>query len=109
MWSLMESRFSRQQATSGADWAVSGLPYTSSGNFPTGFPLAVNQGTYQLLDHFYWGNGVGSPETLTASGLTPGQSYDARLYYRAFGNTPTTAQRTSSLIRARGRQQRSTA
>ena len=28
------------------------------------------------------------PETLTISGLTPGQSYDARLYYREWGSNP---------------------
>ena len=71
------------RSTAGTDWAVSGLPDNgASGNFPAGFPLAGNQGTYQLLNHFYYGNGVGNPETMTISGLTPGQSYDARLYYR---------------------------
>jgi len=56
------------------------------GNFPGGFPLDPASGTYALLNHFYY-NGPGpGAVTLTVANLTPGATYDARLYYRSWGN-----------------------
>ncbi len=77
-------------ATSGTGWSVSGLPNNgASGNFPAGFTLPSNQQTFALLNHFYYG--AGNPEIVTITGLTPGDAYDARLYYREWGSNDSRA------------------
>ena len=71
----------------GSSWSVTGLPNNgASGNFPSGFTLASNQGTYALLNRFYYGAGNSSVETIDLTGLVSGDTYDARLYYRSWGN-----------------------
>jgi autotransporter-associated beta strand protein len=60
--------------------------YTST-NFISGFLPSSSQQTYNLLDQFYYeGTANNGAVQLTLTGLTPGQEYDARLYYRAFGS-----------------------
>lgn len=74
-------------ATSGTGWSVSNWNnHGASGNFPGGFPVASGQNTYNLLNHFYYGNG-NQAQTLTISGLAPGQRYNARIYYRDWNIT----------------------
>jgi fibronectin-binding autotransporter adhesin len=58
---------------------------SASGSYPTGFQPASGQQTYTLFNHFYYGLG-NNVQTLTLTGLTPGQAYDARIYYRSWGN-----------------------
>lgn len=58
----------------------------ASGSFPTGFQPASGQQTYALLNHFYYLNGGNNTQTLTLTGLTPGQAYNARIYYRSWNN-----------------------
>jgi fibronectin-binding autotransporter adhesin len=58
---------------------------SASGSFPTGFQPASDQQTYALLNHFYYGPGSNT-QTLTLTGLTPGQAYNARIYYRSWNN-----------------------
>ncbi len=71
----------------GSSWSVTGLPNNNaSGTFPTGFTLPSNQQTFSLLNHFYYGAGSGSVETINLAGLVSGDTYDARLYYRSWGN-----------------------
>jgi autotransporter-associated beta strand protein len=79
----------------GSSWTFSpavASAVAGAGNFPTGFQPVAGQGTYNLLNSFvYSGTSAANPngmETLTVSGLVPGQSYDARLYYRAYTTTP---------------------
>ncbi len=81
-------------ATNGSNWSVTNWPNNNvSGNFATGFNPAAGQQTNALLNHFYYGaGGTGYTQTLTISGLTPGESYDARIYYRSYG-TPAPNQR----------------
>lgn len=61
--------------------------YGASGSFPGGFQPGTDQQTYALLNHFYYINGGFKTQTLTLTGLTPGQAYSARIYYRSW-NTP---------------------
>ena len=69
-------------AASGTGWSVTNWPNnTANGNFPAGFQPASG-GANTLLNHFYYG--VGYVQTLVITGLTPGQTYDARIYYRAY-------------------------
>ena len=57
----------------------------ASGTFPTGFQPVSDQQTYALLNRFYYGLG-NNTQTLTLTGLTPGQAYNARIYYRSWNN-----------------------
>lgn len=57
----------------------------ASGSFPTGFQPVSGQQTYALLNRFYYGPG-NNTQTLTLTGLTPGQAYNARIYYRSWNN-----------------------
>lgn len=57
----------------------------ASGSFPTGFQPVTGQQTRELLNHFYYGPG-NNTQTLTLTGLTPGQAYNARIYYRSWNN-----------------------
>jgi autotransporter-associated beta strand protein len=59
---------------------------TTTASFPSGFQPALGQQTYALLNRFYYGLGSNT-QTLTLTGLTPGQAYDARVYYRYWGST----------------------
>ena len=63
-----------------ANWGNNG----ASGTFPSGFQPVSGQQTYALLNRFYYGAGSNT-QTLTLTGLTPGQAYDARVYYRSWG------------------------
>ncbi|MGA2254578.1 MAG: autotransporter-associated beta strand repeat-containing protein, partial [Thermoguttaceae bacterium] len=68
----------------GSIWALTpplANAWSNAGNFSPGFQPNSTQQTYSLLNNFYYENS-GAPVTLTIAGLVPGQSYDARLYYR---------------------------
>lgn len=70
-------------ATSDTGWSTTGYSAShAGGNFPGGYQPTPDQQTYTLLNAFRFG---GNPQTLTITGLMPGQAYDARMYYRAFG------------------------
>jgi fibronectin-binding autotransporter adhesin len=73
--------------TSGSiSWSLANWGNNSAfGSFPTGFQPVSDQQTYTLLNHFYYGAG-NNTQTLTLTGLTPGQAYDARIYYRSWNN-----------------------
>ena len=69
----------------GSSWSINVPAYVASGNFPAGFQPVSGQGTYSLLNQFYYEGGSDTtPVTLTLTGLVPGQSYDARLFYREY-------------------------
>jgi autotransporter-associated beta strand protein len=78
----------------GSSWSFTNgppNPYGPNGgpNFPTGFALSGSDATSTLLGgSFYYYGGVNSLATLTVSGLTPGATYDARLYYRSWQDAP---------------------
>jgi len=85
---------------------TNGVPFSSVGLGPSvdpitgnGFSLSIpnlgtfNSGSSAMIDDFYYNSGGGNSgdvETLTLSGLTPGQVYETRLYYRPFGARPNT-------------------
>jgi autotransporter-associated beta strand protein len=77
-------------ATSGTsgpiNWLLENWPRNdASGSFPTGFQPVTGQQTRELLNRFYYGLG-NNTQTLTLTGLTPGQAYNARIYYRSWNN-----------------------
>jgi len=68
----------------GSIWAISppiANAWPNAANFPAGFRPNSSQRTNSLLNSFYYENNA-APVTLTIAGLVPGQSYDARIYYR---------------------------
>ena len=82
----------------GTTTAINGVTFTTAaaGSFPT-YSLAMpnltanSSGSAAVLTDFFHISGVapvGGVETLTLNGLTPGQTYDMRLYYRNFGPRP---------------------
>ena len=73
----------------GSSWAFTPIAHATGGGFVAGFQPAAGQATYNMLSNsFYEGTDVNptGTVTLTVSGLAPGQNYDARVYYRAYGN-----------------------
>ena len=67
-------------------WSLANWGNNSAlGTFPTGFQPVTGQQTRELLNHFYYGLG-NNTQTLTLTGLTPGQAYNARIYYRSWNN-----------------------
>lgn len=77
-------------ATSGSrgpiNWVLENWPRNdASGSFPSGFQPVSGQQTRELLNRFYYGLG-NNTQTLTLTGLTPGQAYNARIYYRSWNN-----------------------
>ncbi len=65
----------------GGNWAITGAN-PSAGSPATGATGDISR----LLTNFYYG---GNPGTLTLTGLAPGQTYEARLYERAWGGNRT--------------------
>ncbi|MGA2066341.1 MAG: autotransporter-associated beta strand repeat-containing protein, partial [Thermoguttaceae bacterium] len=82
--------------TGGTSWPTTNFGNNAHGTFPGGFPLTAGMGTYTLLNSFDYETTTANPETLTVTGLTPGISYDARLYYRSWGNPTDT--RAANLV-----------
>ena len=68
--------------TSGANW--SGVPGNNTGNTATG--MTDNGGMHELFKDFYYN---GNPAVVTLSGLTPGATYETRLYNRRWGGDRT--------------------
>lgn len=67
-------------STNGYSWSVSGNAPASAWNDPP------NDSTRTGIDRLLWDFQYGGTDyTLTLSGLTPGQSYETRLYFRSFG------------------------
>lgn len=67
-------------STNGYAWSVTG--HSPSNSWNEAPADSTRTGIDRLLWDFQYG---GTDYTLTLSGLTPGQSYEARLYFRSFG------------------------
>ena len=67
----------------GMNGSANGYTWSTTGNPPTGTWADSGSGVAQLLADFTYG---GTDYTLTLSGLTPGQSYETRIYFRSFGS-----------------------
>jgi autotransporter-associated beta strand protein len=69
--------------SAGTSGSTNGYAWSATGNPPTGTWADGGTGVAQLIEDFTYG---GTDYTLTLSGLTPGQSYETRLYFRSFGS-----------------------
>ena len=81
----------------GNSTAINGVSFTTApaGTFPSYSLTMANPSNFSsgssnaIIDFIHNGSQpAGAVETLTLNGLTPGQSYDLRLYYRNFGVRP---------------------
>jgi autotransporter-associated beta strand protein len=73
--------------SAGMSGSANGYSWSVSGNAPTGaWNDPPNDSTRTGIDRLLWDFQYGGTDyTLTLSGLTPGQSYETRLYFRSFG------------------------
>lgn len=70
--------------SAGMNGSADGYSWNTTGNLPTGiWNEPIGTGIAKLLQDFYYGS---TDFTLNLAGLHPGQSYEARLYFRSFGN-----------------------